>query len=110
MIRAHPRPAQTTAASFRKAPARQMALKGDMDLVALVERARAGDVEAFTELVRRHQTLALGAATALLRDPDRARDIVQEAFVAAWRGLARLADPSAFPAWLRGIVRRQAFH
>ena len=81
-----------------------------MDLVALVERARTGDVEAFTELVRRHQTLALGSALALLRDPDRARDVVQEAFVAAWRGLARLADPAAFPAWLRGIVRRQAFH
>ena len=81
-----------------------------MDLVALVERARTGDVEAFTELVRRHQTRALGSALALLRDPDRARDVVQEAFVAAWRGLARLADPAAFPAWLRGIVRRQAFH
>ena len=81
-----------------------------MDLVALVERARAGDVEAFTELVRRHQTLALGSAAALLRDRDRARDVVQDAFVAAWRGLARLADPAAFPAWLRGIVRRQAFH
>lgn len=81
-----------------------------MELVALVERARAGDVEAFTELVRRHQRLALGCAVALLRDADLARDIVQEAFVAAWRGLARLADPTAFPAWLQGIVRYQAFH
>jgi RNA polymerase sigma factor (sigma-70 family) len=81
-----------------------------MELVALVERARGGDVEAFTELVRRHQRLALGCAVALLRDADLARDIVQEAFVAAWRGLARLADPTAFPAWLQGIVRYQAFH
>ena len=81
-----------------------------MDLVALVERARAGDVDAFTELVRRHQALALGSALALLRDTDRARDVVQESFVAAWRGLPRLADPRAFGAWLHGIVKRQAFH
>ena len=81
-----------------------------MDLVALVERARAGDVDAFTELVRRHQSLAVGSALSVLRDPDRARDVVQESFVAAWRGLARLADPKAFPAWLHGIVRRQALH
>ena len=81
-----------------------------MDLVTLVERARAGDVDAFTELVRRHQGLALGSAVALLRDPDLARDVVQETFVAAWRGLAQLMEPKAFPAWLHGIVRRQAFH
>jgi RNA polymerase sigma factor (sigma-70 family) len=81
-----------------------------MELVTLVEQARAGDVEAFTELVRRHQRLALGSALTWIRDPDLARDVVQESFLAAWRGLARLVDPRAFPAWLHGIVRRQAFH
>jgi RNA polymerase sigma factor (sigma-70 family) len=81
-----------------------------MDVVTLVARARAGDVEAFTELVRQHQRLALGSAMALLRDPEGARDVTQDAFVAAWRGLAALAEPRAFPAWLHGIVRRCAFH
>src|SRR5512144_1095721 len=81
-----------------------------MDVVTLVERARAGDVEAFTELVRCHQRLALGSALACVRDADLARDVVQDAFVAAWRGLGRRADAKAFPAWLRGIVRRHAFH
>lgn len=81
-----------------------------MDLVALVERARGGDVEAFTELVERYQRLAHGSAVATLHDADRARDVVQDAFVVAWRSLPRLLDPKAFPAWLRGIVRRQALH
>jgi RNA polymerase sigma factor (sigma-70 family) len=81
-----------------------------MDLVALVERARGGDVEAFTELVERYQRLAHGSAVAVLHDADRARDVVQDAFVIAWRGVPRLLDPKAFPAWLRGIVRRQALH
>ena len=38
-----------------------------------------------------------------------AEDIVQEAFVAAWSALTTLAEPSAFPGWLRGIVRHHAF-
>jgi len=82
-----------------------------MDLVALVEQARTGDVDAFTALVREHQRLAHGCALAMLRDVDVAHDVVQEAFIAAaWRGLARLTEPASFPAWLRGIVRRQALH
>ena len=34
---------------------------------------------------------------------------MQEAFLAAWSGLPSLSDPAAFPGWLRGIVRHQAF-
>ncbi|PYN04266.1 MAG: hypothetical protein DME07_03945 [Candidatus Rokuibacteriota bacterium] len=81
-----------------------------MDLVTLVERARGGDVDSFTELVQRYQRLAHGSAMAVVHDADLAKDVVQEAFVAAWRSLSRLLDATAFPAWLRGIVRRQALH
>jgi RNA polymerase sigma factor (sigma-70 family) len=81
-----------------------------MDPVALVERARGGDVDAFTALVERYQRLAHGSAVAIVHDVDIARDVVQDSFVVAWRGLPRLLDPKAFPAWLRGIVRRQALH
>ena len=49
--------------------------------------------------------MAFGYAVALLRDLQQAEDVVQEAFVAAWFGLRDLADPAAFPGWLRGIVR-----
>ena len=35
--------------------------------------------------------------------------MVQEAFVAAWLALPTLAEPAAFPGWLRGIVRHHAF-
>jgi RNA polymerase sigma factor (sigma-70 family) len=80
-----------------------------MDLESLVERARGGDVKAFVELIRRFQHAAYGSALALLRDFQLAEDVVQEAFVAAWSGLPGLAEPAAFPGWLRGIVRHQAF-
>lgn len=73
----------------------------------LVRRALAGDVAAFTDLVRRHQGMAFGYALANLRDFQLAEDATQEAFVAAYFALATLAEPRRFPAWLRGIVRHQ---
>jgi RNA polymerase sigma factor (sigma-70 family) len=80
-----------------------------MDLEQLVHRACVGDVSAFVELARRFQHFAFGSAIALLGDFHQAEDAVQEAFLAAWSGLPGLSDPAAFPGWLRGIVRHQAF-
>jgi RNA polymerase sigma factor (sigma-70 family) len=80
-----------------------------MDVDRLIQRAQQGDLEAFAEITRRFQHMAFGYAVALLRDLQQAEDVVQEAFVAAWFGLRTLADPAAFPGWLRGIVRHQAF-
>jgi RNA polymerase sigma-70 factor (ECF subfamily) len=80
-----------------------------MDHDNLVRSAAAGDVTAFVELTRRFQHFAFGSALALVRDFQQAEDVVQEAFVAAWSALPDLADPGAFPGWLRGIVRHHAF-
>src|SRR6185437_11170210 len=74
----------------------------------LVRRARQGDVKAFVELAQGYQHLAFGSALALVRDLHQAEDVVQEAFLSAWSALPTLAEPAAFPAWLRGIVRHQA--
>jgi RNA polymerase sigma factor (sigma-70 family) len=80
-----------------------------MDHEQLVRRAGEGDVQAFVDLTRRFQHFAFGSALAQVRDFQQAEDIVQEAFVAAWAGLPTLAEPAAFPGWLRGIVRHHAF-
>src|SRR5882724_2432092 len=80
-----------------------------MDQERLVRKAQKGDVDAFVELTRRFQHFAFGSALAQVRDFQQAEDIVQEAFVAAWSGLTTLAEPSAFPGWLRRIVRHHAF-
>jgi RNA polymerase sigma factor (sigma-70 family) len=80
-----------------------------MDIEALIRRAQQKDLEAFAEATRRFQHMAFGYAVALVRDLQQAEDVVQEAFVAAWFGLHTLADPAAFPGWLRGIVRHQAY-
>ena len=74
-------------------------------LVDLVTRARDGDGSAFEELIRRHERLALGVAYAQLQDAPLAGDVVQEAFLRAWRRLADLSHASSFGPWLCGIVR-----
>src|ERR1700704_638750 len=75
----------------------------------LVNRAIGGDVRAFVDLTRRFQQFAFGTALAQVRDFQQAEDIVQEAFITAWSALPTLAEPAAFPGWLRGIVRHHAF-
>jgi RNA polymerase sigma factor (sigma-70 family) len=80
-----------------------------MEHEQLVRKAGGGDVKAFVELTRRFQQFAFGSALTLVHDFQHAEDVVQEAFVAAWSGLPSLADPAAFPGWLRGIVRHHAF-
>ncbi|WP_317890738.1 RNA polymerase sigma factor [Paenibacillus arenilitoris] len=75
----------------------------------LVERARAGDTEAFGELVRKHRAKALGLAGSLLKDRFLAEDIVQEALIRAFLHLGTLADAGRFMPWLHRIVRNQAY-
>lgn len=75
----------------------------------LVREALAGNLAAFSVLVRRYQDLAYAVAVGVLSDFDLARDVVQEAFLCAFRELRKLKDPSRFAGWLRGIVRHTAF-
>src|SRR5580698_500330 len=80
-----------------------------MDHEQDVLAASRGDVAAFVDLTRRYQNFAFGTALALVGDFQKAEDVVQEAMVDAWSALPSLAEPKAFPGWLRSIVRRQAF-
>lgn len=70
----------------------------------LVERARAGDLEAFGELVERFQDMVVGDAWGRLGDLADAVDVAQDTFLDALRKLELLRDPAAFPTWLRTIV------
>ncbi|MBT5532554.1 sigma-70 family RNA polymerase sigma factor, partial [Candidatus Poribacteria bacterium] len=76
----------------------------------LTRRAQADTEDghaAFAEIVARFTDMALGCAYTILRDREVARDVVQEAYVAAWRSLHTLRDAQAFPAWFRRIVVNQ---
>ena len=70
----------------------------------LVERARRGDHDAFAVLAGAAISRLDGAAWLILRDPEQAKDAVQNALVRAWRDLPTLRDPDRFDAWLHRLV------
>ena len=74
------------------------------ELVLLV---REGERDAFAELVKSFQDYAVGYAYSILGDFGSAEDVAQEAFIEAYRNIAQLDDPEAFPGWLRRIVFTQ---
>lgn len=74
-----------------------------MDRV-LVERARHGDREAFTVLVRQVSDGLYAVAYRILRDAGLAEDALQNALVAAWRQIPHLRDPERFEPWLHRVL------
>lgn len=72
-----------------------------------VQRARAGDREAFGDLYRRYARLAHGILLARMPAAD-VPDLVQEVFLVAYRKLGQLREPSSFVPWLATLARRTA--
>jgi RNA polymerase sigma factor (sigma-70 family) len=74
----------------------------------LVERARNGDVDAYEDLVRRHQEAAVRIAYPIVGAPGEAEDAVQEAFLKAYHALHRFRPGAPFRPWLLRIVTNEA--
>jgi RNA polymerase sigma-70 factor (ECF subfamily) len=74
------------------------------DEVALIRAAQRGDTEAFEQLVRSHDQQVLRMAFNLLRSPEDARDIYQEAFLRVYRNLPKFRFDCSFSTWLYRIV------
>lgn len=73
-------------------------------LRSLVMLGSAGNPDAFAELVRRFQDMAVGYAYSVVRNRAVAEDVAQDAFIAAWQSLDQLREPEAFAGWFRRIV------
>ena len=73
----------------------------------LVASARTGDRKAFDLLARRWQGKLVAHAWRLTGDVDLAREAAQEGWIEIVRGLGRLRDERAFPAWAYQIVSRR---
>jgi len=69
-----------------------------------VQAVRAGDTQAFAGLVHRHQDRLFAILLRLTGDPAAAEDLAQDAFVRAYRGLARFRGEAAFGTWLIQIA------
>lgn len=78
----------------------------DIELVAAVE----SDLEAFGELIRRHQDFVYGAALRVVRNPVLAQDVAQDAFVRAYKALPDFRGQAAVRSWLYRIATNLALN
>jgi RNA polymerase sigma-70 factor (ECF subfamily) len=74
----------------------------------LTAHARAGSLEAFEELIRRHSRLVYRALTAILGNQDHAQDAMQDVMLSAYQHIAGFQSRSKFSTWLVSIARNKA--
>src|SRR5579864_3210727 len=71
---------------------------------SLIRAAQGGDQDAFEQLVRAYDQSVLRLAMNLLRSPEDARDVYQEAFLRVYRNLHTFRFDCSFHTWLYRIV------
>ncbi len=75
----------------------------------LAARAASGDADAFDVLLHRHTALVRAFVYRIVGTLTETDDVVQEAFLTAWRQLSTLRDHNAVKAWLMKIASREAY-
>jgi RNA polymerase sigma-70 factor (ECF subfamily) len=92
-------------------PIGAMTAEADLEaarIIALVERAQQGNHTAFEELITPFQRPVQLYLAQLIGDDDWARDLAQDTFWQAWRGLPKLREPALFRVWLFRIATNRA--
>ena len=79
-------------------------LAAPLDEAGLIRAAQQGDQDAFERLVRAYDRSVLRIAMNLLRSPEEARDVYQEAFLKVYRNLQSFRFDCSFHTWLYRIV------
>lgn len=73
-----------------------------------MEAALQGNANAFSALYESTQNNMYYLALKYMKNPDDAKDVLQDAYIKAWQSLPTLKDPEHFPAWLGRIVANTA--
>jgi RNA polymerase sigma-70 factor (ECF subfamily) len=79
-----------------------------VDDIELVAAAKSGDADAFTALVVRYQRKVYAVALGIVKDPDQAWDVSQEAFVRVHGHIAEFKGDSSFSTWVLRITSHLA--
>jgi len=74
----------------------------------LISAAARGDESAFAQLLEQYQDRVYHLALHICRDPEDARDVAQEAFLSAWRGLPNFRAEAGFSTWLYRLTSNAA--
>ncbi len=75
---------------------------------ALLEQARRGTPDAFWSLVQPHERMVNAVAIGIMRDTERAHDVVQDTWIRAFSTIGNLRDGSRVGAWLATMARHVA--
>ncbi len=76
----------------------------------VIDRCREGDRRAQYELYQLYHKAMLNTAFRIVGDADEAQDVLQEAFVSAFKNLKQYREDSAFGAWIKRIVINKAIN
>lgn len=102
---ADPTPPDVTVVALAESnPAMQYRSPGTATIDELVDAARHGDQPAFEELVRRTHADTYALARRLVTDPDDARDVVQDAYLRAYRSIRKFRGDAQFTTWMHRIT------
>ena len=82
-------------------------MEGGLEL-ELVAAARAGDELAFASLIEAEAPRVYRAVLAIVRSPEDAQEVIQDASIRAWRQIHVLREADRWAAWYRRIAIRQA--
>jgi RNA polymerase sigma-70 factor (ECF subfamily) len=85
-----------------------VALPAEITDEEIVRRVVAGERELFELLLRRYNQRIYRAVRAVLRNPDDAEDVMQQAYVSAYRSLQQFEGRSGFATWMTKIALREA--
>lgn len=80
------------------------------EILEIIDKARAGDRQAFGTLVERFQPAVFAVALARLRNVNDAQELTQEVFVHAMTKIGQLREAPAFVSWLKQIAVRMAIN
>jgi len=89
-------------------PLQTMTQTGTFDESALVQRAKRGETEAYSELVRKYENKVFRLAKNITQNDEDAEDVLQDAFVKAYEHLDDFHEQSKFYTWLVRIAVNEA--
>ena len=93
-----------TSAHLMALPLKATTLMTEESDLDLVNRTKAGDGEAFSELARRHERVVYNLSYRFMRDAGMAEDMAQEAFLKAYRLLKGFRGDCSFSTWLYRVT------
>lgn len=88
--------------------ANRKAIDKDLSDAEIARRIEAGDQAAFTLLMRRHNQTLYRTARSILKDDTEAEDVVQDAYLLAYRSIDKFRGDAKLSTWLTRIVVNEA--